>query len=64
MKDNNDVRIFEKIMPFADLANKQVLEVGCGDGRITSLLAGKSEKRIAIEPDAGVVIPSRTKLIC
>jgi ubiquinone/menaquinone biosynthesis C-methylase UbiE len=51
MKDNSDQRIVEKIFQFSDLGNKQVLEVGCGNGRITSLLVGEPKQLVAIEPD-------------
>lgn len=52
MKDNSGERIVEKIFQFTGLENKQVLEIGCGNRRITSLLVGKPEKLVAIEPDA------------
>jgi len=52
MKDNSALKIVDKIFQFTNLKNKQVLEVGCGDGRITSLLVGMPEELIAIEPDA------------
>ena len=51
MNDNSDQKIIDKIRQFADLENKKVLEVGCGDGRITSLLYGKPQKIVAIDPD-------------
>ena len=52
MKDNSDKIIAEKILQFiTSLNDKKVLEIGCGNGRITSFLANKSKKLIAIEPD-------------
>jgi SAM-dependent methyltransferase len=51
MHDNSDMKIAEKIYQFADLNSKYVLEVGCGDGRITSLLVGKPKVLVAIDPD-------------
>ncbi len=51
MEEYSSQIIFEKIIKFADLKNKQVLEIGCGDGRITSLLAKKPERFVAIDPD-------------
>jgi SAM-dependent methyltransferase len=51
MKEYSSQIIFEKIIEFADIKNKQVLEIGCGDGRISSLLAGKPEKLVAIDSD-------------
>ncbi len=47
MKNDSDRRIFQKILHFASLENKDVLEIGCGNGRITSLLAGKPKHLIA-----------------
>jgi ubiquinone/menaquinone biosynthesis C-methylase UbiE len=51
MEENSDHRIVEKIFQIADLNNKRVLEIGCGNGRITALLRGKPKKLVAIEPD-------------
>jgi len=62
MKDNSDRRIVEKIFQFADLKYKQVLEIGCGNGRITSLLVGKSEKLVAIEPDVEKIREAQKKI--
>ncbi len=62
MKENSDARIAEKILQFTDLGNKQVLEVGCGNGRITSFLVGKPKKLIAIEPDAEEIKEARKKV--
>jgi len=36
---------------FVDLHDKKVLEIGCGDGRISASLAGKSREYTAIDPD-------------
>jgi ubiquinone/menaquinone biosynthesis C-methylase UbiE len=51
MKTDSDQRIAEKIFQIIDLKDKRVLEVGCGNGRISSLLAPRAEKLIAIDPD-------------
>lgn len=51
MKDNSDKIIADKIFQFTSLSDKKVLEIGCGNGRITSFLVNKSKKLIAIEPD-------------
>lgn len=51
MKDNSGKIIADKILQFTCLSNKIVLEVGCGNGRITSFLANKPKKLIAVEPD-------------
>jgi len=62
MKIDSDQRIIEKILQFADLENKQVLEIGCGNGRITSLMVGKPKNLIAIEPDAESIREAREKV--
>ena len=47
--ENNELRaLFE----FADFSNKHVLEIGCGDGRLTWRYADKAEHVTAIEPSA------------
>jgi 16S rRNA A1518/A1519 N6-dimethyltransferase RsmA/KsgA/DIM1 with predicted DNA glycosylase/AP lyase activity len=38
---------------FNDFAGKSVLEIGCGDGRLTWRYADRAGNVIAIEPDAG-----------
>ena len=50
MKTDSDQRIAEKIIQFVDLKGKRVLEVGCGNGRISSLLASKADHLVAIDP--------------
>jgi len=51
MNTDSDQRIAEKIFQFVDLKGKRVLEVGCGNGRISLLLASKADQLIAIDPD-------------
>lgn len=41
----------EKILEIADLEGKDILEIGCGNGRITSLMVGKPKNPLAIDPD-------------
>ena len=38
-------------MKLVDVSGKEVLEIGCGDGRITSQLMGKTKSLVAIDPD-------------
>lgn len=41
----------EKIFAYASLENRKILEIGCGDGRITEGLFVKSGSLVAIDPD-------------
>ncbi|MBM9519822.1 class I SAM-dependent methyltransferase [Desulforhopalus vacuolatus] len=51
MKVYSDKKICEKIKKYADLTHKNILEIGCGDGRISSLLSTDSNSFIAVDPD-------------
>jgi len=62
MKDNSDQKIFETINLFCDINNKIILEIGCGNGRISSLLADKAKKLFGIDPDAGKIHEARNNL--
>lgn len=46
--ENLEIEMIER---FVDLQGQQVLEIGCGEGRLTALLAQKTEQYIAIDPD-------------
>jgi SAM-dependent methyltransferase len=48
-----------KIEEFVQLSGKTLLEVGCGDGRITALLTGKAAAITAIDPDAASIDKAR-----
>ncbi|HEY1750119.1 MAG TPA: glycosyltransferase [Caulobacteraceae bacterium] len=45
----HDQRPFDRIIPFADLAGRKVLEVGCGAGFHTELIAGAGAEVTAID---------------
>jgi ubiquinone/menaquinone biosynthesis C-methylase UbiE len=45
-----------------DLADKRVLEVGCGVGRLTSFAAAHATEVYAFDPDADRVAQARTAL--
>ena len=47
-KKNIEIKMIEK---FIDTQDKKVLENGCGDGRISILLAHKAREYVAIDPD-------------
>lgn len=40
------------LLDFADFTNKRVLEIGCGDGRLTWRYADRAARVIAIDPEA------------
>ena len=51
MKENSDRQIFEQIQKLSNLDNQAVLEVGCGDGRISKFLIKKTDHLTGIDPD-------------
>lgn len=51
MKENSGEKICQQIAAFSDLRHKRVLEIGCGDGRISALLAQKPAALVAVDPD-------------
>jgi len=51
MEQDRDCVTLSKILQFADLRDQEVLEIGCGDGRITSQLVGKAKRLVVIDPD-------------
>lgn len=48
-----------KIEEFLELNGKTLLEVGCGDGRLTALLAGKAQTITAVDPDENSICAAR-----
>lgn len=42
---------FKKILEYSELSDKSVLEVGCGNGRVTEWIQKIPRKLIAIDPD-------------
>ena len=48
-----------KIEEFVDLCGKSLLEIGCGDGRLTALLADKADAITAIDPDESKIEAAR-----
>jgi len=44
-----------KIEEFVDLSGREMLEIGCGDGRLSSLLANKVKHLTAIDPDQDMI---------
>ena len=52
MEQDKDLITPKKILQFTDFQNQEVLEIGCGNGRITASLAGKPKRLVAIDPNA------------
>jgi predicted RNA methylase len=50
--DPEDTEIIALLDYAGDLAGKRVLEIGCGDGRLTWRYAGRAAQVIAIDSDA------------
>ncbi|MBW2004582.1 MAG: class I SAM-dependent methyltransferase [Deltaproteobacteria bacterium] len=62
MEQDRDCVTLSKILQFADLRNQEVLEIGCGDGRITSQLVGKAKRLVAIDPDAANIAEAKENM--
>ncbi len=62
MKEYSGQKIYEKIIFYTELKNKYVLEVGCGDGRISSLLSTQSHSLIAVDPDEKKIKQAKTDI--
>lgn len=62
MKEYSSQIIFEKIIQYSDIENKEIMEIGCGDGRITTLLSGKPKMLVAIDPDEKKIKEAKTNI--
>ena len=51
-----EVRIIER---FVQLAGRRILEVGCGDGRLTFQYASRASAVVAIDPDPDSIAAAR-----
>ena len=56
---NSDLPIIEDCI---QLEGKTLLEVGCGDGRLTALLTAKAQEITAIDPDESRIEVARTNI--
>jgi ubiquinone/menaquinone biosynthesis C-methylase UbiE len=52
----------EALGKLADFAGRRVLEVGCGDGRLTWLNAADAAYVLGIDPEAGPIAEARQAL--
>lgn len=57
-KDHKQIAIIERCMP---LKGRYVLEIGCGDGRVSMLLARDARKYVAIDPDEEAIKTARLR---
>lgn len=57
--ENNETRA---LLNLVDFTGKRVLEIGCGDGRLTWRYAGMAEHVIAIDPKADAIQRARENL--
>jgi 2-polyprenyl-3-methyl-5-hydroxy-6-metoxy-1,4-benzoquinol methylase len=57
--ENNETRA---LLDLIDFTGKRVLEIGCGDGRLTWRYANTAEHVIAIDPKADAITQARENL--
>jgi protein-L-isoaspartate O-methyltransferase len=67
-RDNDDARGYPDvhhetrlIERYARLADRDVLEVGCGNGRLTLEYAGRARRVVALEPNGELLEAARTR---
>lgn len=51
-----------KIEEFVELSGRKMLEIGCGNGRLSSLLADEVKSLTAIDPDKAMINLARKKI--
>jgi 2-polyprenyl-6-hydroxyphenyl methylase/3-demethylubiquinone-9 3-methyltransferase len=57
--ERNEIRALEGV---AEWRGRRVLEIGCGEGRLTERLAGLGARIHAIDPDADSIRKARRRL--
>ncbi len=50
--ERTEVRMLRRHVP---LAGARILEIGCGDGRLTRTIAGMARAVVAIDPNAALI---------
>ncbi|MCP4692269.1 MAG: class I SAM-dependent methyltransferase [Desulfobacterales bacterium] len=58
-KEHVEIEMVERL---ADIRGKRVLEIGCGDGRVTARLARTAGAYTAIDPDAASIAKARATI--
>ena len=58
--EHNESRALARMVP--SFAGRRVLEIGCGDGRVTRLYAASAASVVAIDPKAESVAALRAEL--
>lgn len=62
MEQDKKQRETGMIEQFAGLRGKHVLEIGCGDGRVSRILAEKAGRYTAIDPDSRAIAKARSNI--
>jgi len=62
MRIETSRRIAEKIQEVVEIEGREVLEIGCGYGRVTQFLAGLPCRFVAIDPDSDRLVMARDLL--
>lgn len=57
--ERTEVRVLLRRLP---LAGARVLEIGCGEGRLTRRIAGVARSVVGIDPDAAAIATARRLL--
>jgi ubiquinone/menaquinone biosynthesis C-methylase UbiE len=59
MEQDTKFVTLQKIAAYVDLHNGNILEIGCGDGRITSMLAGRTAHIVALDLELHGLVKAR-----
>lgn len=62
MQEDREGITGQRIESFIDLQDKRVLEVGCGNGRVTSMLVDRVGSIVGLDPDQNTIAQARDSL--